>query len=178
MLHSWQRNTSSREDIILAGIWDSNLKRLVIADPVDRSAKDNLLTITFTLATFVFDRAANQDWLRKRFYMDLDLIRDTEIYQIIMQEGFEKGIQQGLEKSMQQGLEKGVQQSNQQEVQDFQQIILRLFQRDFPELTALATQRLGAISDLNLLRNLVLDVTAATSVEQARALLNTTTPNA
>ena len=135
----------------------------------DRSVKDNLLTITLTLATLVLDGAASQDWLRKRFYMYHDLIRDTEIYQIIMQEGLDKGVQLGRQE--------GRQEITQREIQDFQQTILSIFQRGFPELITLATERISTISDLNLLKNLVLDINFAKSVEQAHAILDTLTSN-
>jgi len=93
--------------------------------------------------------------------MFLDLIRDTEIYQIIWQEGYQKGLQL----------------ANQRSIQNFQEIILKIFQRDFPELTTLATERISTIFDLELLKRLIFDVTAAKSVEQVRDILDTLVTN-
>ena len=43
-----------------------------------------------------------------------DIMMESHAYEIIMNEGFEKGIQQGMEKGMQQGMEKGMQQGMRQ----------------------------------------------------------------
>lgn len=86
-----------------------------------------------------------------------DLIRDTEIYQIIMQEGVQQGVQQ----------------QQQQEVQDLHRLILYAFRTHFPELAALATERVSAINDLSILNKLALEMIATESVDQARKILDT-----
>lgn len=123
---------------------------------VEPGLKENLLTITFTLARLALDKPEHVDWLRKRFYMYQDLIRDTEIYQIILQEG--------------------VEQEKQREVQRIEQGILSLVQKRFSELMNEAEMCVKAISDVLLLHQLFLDIAQAKTVEEARVILANAQP--
>ncbi len=80
-----------------------------------------------------------------------DILRDTEIYQIIMQEGVEKG--------------------HQQELQDLRQILIGFIQVRFEELVPLATKQIARITDTEKLKNLTLKVGLSQSPEEARQLL-------
>lgn len=127
--------------------------------PIDRNARDNLLTIALTLARLVLSGLEHVDWLKKRFYMYQDLIRDTEIYQLIMQEGLQEGLQQGLQQQMQ------------QDMSTTRQVMLHSVQARFPELADLAEARSNAVTDFPLLLKLLADVLQAQSVEEARSVL-------
>lgn len=81
-----------------------------------------------------------------------DIIKDTEIYQIIMQEGVEKGLAQGVEA--------------------FHQVILEEVQDRFPELIEQATKRVSAVTDLSVLKKIVRSMSFASSTDQVRALLD------
>ena len=81
-----------------------------------------------------------------------DIIHDTEIHQIILQEGIEEGIEKGREEA-------------------FHQVILATVQSRFPELAGLAAERVHIVTDLSALQKLTLDVVSATSTDQVRALL-------
>lgn len=85
-----------------------------------------------------------------------DLIRDTEIYQIILQEG--------------------VEQEKQREVQRIEQGILSLVQKRFSELMNEAEMCVKAISDVLLLHQLFLDIAQAKTVEEARVILANAQP--
>ena len=125
--------------------------------PIDREKKDNLLTIAFNLFTLGFDDPKDKDWLRKRFAMYRDIIHDTEIYQIILQEGREEGRKESREA--------------------LHQVILLTVQSRFPELTAFATERVNAVTDLSVLQKLTLDIVSASSTDQARSLLEALVKN-
>lgn len=92
-----------------------------------------------------------------------DLIRDTEIYQMIVAEGLQQG--------MQQGLEKGAEQKQQEEAQKLRQTLLEVFQIRFPELLALARKRIGPLTDLDTLNQLVRAMMLLESRDQARSVL-------
>lgn len=96
-----------------------------------------------------------------------DLIRDTEIYQMIVAEGLQQGMQQG----MQQGLEKGAEQKQQEEAQKLRQTLLEVFQIRFPEQLALARKRIGPLTDLDTLNQLVRAMMLLESRDQARSVL-------
>lgn len=80
-----------------------------------------------------------------------DIIKDTEIYQIILREGREEGREEGCEA--------------------LQQVILLSVKDRFPELAEQATERVSAITDLSELRTLALSIVSAKSVDQVSALL-------
>lgn len=133
----------------------------------NQESRKNLLTIALTLATLALKEPAHRDWIRKRFTMYQDLIRDTEIYQMIVAEGLQQGMQQG----MQQGLEKGAEQKQQEEAQKLRQTLLEVFQIRFPELLALARKRIGPLTDLDTLNQLVRAMMLLESRDQARSVL-------
>lgn len=80
-----------------------------------------------------------------------DIIRDSEIYQIIIQEGVEKG--------------------HQQELQDLRQILLGFIQARFQELVPIATKQTASITDTEALKHLTLKVVLAQTLEEAHQLL-------
>src|SRR5258707_1251996 len=128
---------------------------------IPREQKATLLTVTLQLATLSFRTPAEKRFIREQFKMYQDFIKDTDLYQFILEEGVEKGISQGIEKGISQGIEKGV--------EAFHQLILDDVRERFPELTALAVERLDAVHDLEVLKKLVRAVMTTSSVEQARA---------
>lgn len=88
-----------------------------------------------------------------------DIIHDTEIYQIIMQEGHEKGLQEGAE------------QQQKQDVESLHRVILAGVQERFPELMEQARKHIQAVSDLSVLYQLVGGMISARSADQVLALL-------
>lgn len=118
---------------------------------IDDEAKAILLSITLTLATLTLNKPEDKDWLRRRFRMYQDILRNSEIYQIIMQEGVEKG--------------------HQQELHDLRQILLGFIQARFQELVPLVTKQTAHITDIEMLKHLTLKVGLAQTLEEARQLL-------
>jgi predicted transposase YdaD len=130
-----------------------------LLDLEDRSTQTNLLSITFNLASLAFDAPEDKDWLLRRFKMFQDILRDTEIYQYIMQEGLAEGIQQGI------------QQGVQQELQDLRLTIIRMVQARFPKLASFAIEQTASIEDPLRLQDLIVDISAAQTADQVRQLL-------
>ncbi len=138
----------------------------------DLKMRNDLLTISMTLASLALDKQSDREWLRRRFLMYQDILHDTEIYQLIMQEGLEKGVQQGLEKGVQQGLEKGVQQAEQQEIQDLRQLLLDFVRARFVALLPFATTAVEHISNKDVLQRLILAVGTARDAQEAQEILS------
>ena len=116
---------------------------------IDHNARRNLLTITLTLARLALSGPEHLDWLQGRFYMYQDLIRDTEIYQLIMAEGKAEGKAEGREEGM-------------------QEMILLVIQNRFPALLELAQACKPALYDVTVSRQLMLDILNAQSQEDVR----------
>ena len=121
---------------------------------IAREQKATLLTVTLQLATLSFRTPAEKRFIKEQFKMYQDFIKETDLYQFILEEGVEKGLSQGREEG----------------VEAFHQLILDDVCERFPELTALALERVDAVHDLEILKKLVRAMTSAGSVEQARAL--------
>jgi len=137
----------------MPGKWDTSTKRLV------GEAGKELLSITYLFASFVFEDEADRNWLKRRFGMLQDILRDTWAYKEIMQEGLQKGLQKGRE------------QERQQRLKDQRQIFMTIIQTHFPNITDLAQKRVDAIKDPETLQSLVLKMFAAQTEEQAKQAL-------
>jgi len=122
-----------------------------------------LLSLTYIIASMVFKKSDDRDWLKRRFAMIHDVFQDAWAYQEIMQEG----IKEGIEKGLQEGIEK----ERQQRLKDQRQLLMMVVQRQFPELVTLAQRKGDAIKEPDTLQTLVLNVLAAQTEAQARKLL-------
>ncbi len=92
-----------------------------------------------------------------------DFIRDTEIYQYIMQEGREQGIEQGREQEREQ--------AKQRELQHLRQILVSFVQAHSPELVPLTQKKAEAINSIETLNALVLNMCTAQSLADVRRCL-------
>jgi hypothetical protein len=136
-----------------------------------------LLSLTYILASLVFEKEADRIWLKRRFGMLRDVLRDTWAYQEIMQEGREEGlqlgIQEGLQEGRQEGRQEGLQEGLQQRLKDQRQILMTIMQAHFPDLVSLAKKQINAIQDPDMLQQMVLQLLVAQSGEQAEQILLT-----
>lgn len=100
-----------------------------------------------------------------------DFIRETEIYQYILQEGRELGIEQGLEQAFEQGHKQGREQVRQEELQSQRQSIIAFVQARAAELIPLAQRKAEEINNIETLNELILNVFLAQSAEDIRRYL-------
>ena len=124
--------------------------------------KANLLSITLTLAALALENEKDRGWLRRRFRMYQDILRDSEIYQMIMQEGIEEGIEK--ERQLQQ----------QQKLQDQRRTIQRIVQTKFPKLARLAIEQTNSITDSAKLEDLIVFMGLSQTEEEAHQYLTGT----
>ncbi len=142
----------------------NDIERLVENETV----KNELVSLTLTLASLAFlGEKKEQDWLVRRFRMQHDLLHDTPIYQLILEEGREEGIQQGL----QQGIEQTLQQTLQQKLQDQRIIVQRIIQTKFPKIARLAIDKTDTIADEKKLQDLIVYMGIAQTETDARQYL-------
>lgn len=134
---------------------------------VGGEAKRELLSLTYIFASLVFEKEADRNWLKRRFNMLRDVLRDTWAYQEIMQEGREEGLQKGLEE----GLQKGREEERQQRLKDQRQMLMTIVEVHFSNIAQLAQERADAIKDPEVLQGLILKVVAAQNEEEAKQIL-------
>lgn len=110
--------------------------------------------IGFTFAAIMF-RTLKQDsdleWLEKRFRHMHDILRESPVYEWILDEGREEGIQQG--------------------VQAMQQAAINMVIARFAELESLARVRISALRDLERLQHLIIDLSISHSPEEMKRVL-------
>ena len=110
-----------------------------------------LLSLTYILASFVFEKETDRTWLKRRFTMLRDALRDSWAYQEIMQEGFEKGREK----------------ERRQRVKDQRQMLMAFVQAHFPNIMELAQKQANSMKDPEMLQRLSIQVLAAQTEEQA-----------
>lgn len=92
-----------------------------------------------------------------------DILEESWTYQ----EMIKKGMQKGLER----GLEKGREEERQQRVQEQRETLLSFVQMRFPELVPVARQQVSPINDPGALHNLIIELFAVQTAEEARQAL-------
>lgn len=130
------------------------------------TGKTDLELIAFTLASYKFAKLGldEQDWLIRRFHKMHDFLVDSPIYQLILQEGQEKGMQQGLQQGIQQGQTLGQRRA-------LEDAIIAITLERFPKLIDLATRKAERIQHPTILQQVLLKISLAPTIEEAREYL-------
>ena len=118
--------------------------------------KTESLWIGYALASRVLTDDLN--WLKRRFAMLEDILRDTPVYQEVLAEGEEKGLEKGREEG---------------KLEAQRQTLLDVVQERFPAIARIAKQQADAIQDPEVLRRLTVKISVVkTSKEAEEYLLN------
>ena len=118
-----------------------------------------LATMGFLFAALAFRRSkryGDQKWLERRFSHMHDILRESPAYQWILDEGIEEGIQRGIQQGMQQGMQQGA---------------INVVVARFAELESLARARITAVSNLERLKHLIIDLSISHSQEEMKRVL-------
>ncbi len=114
--------------------------------------KPESLWIGYALASKVLKD--DLKWLKRRFAMLEDILRDTPVYQEVLAEGEEKGREEG-------------------KLEAQRQTLLDIIQERFPAIARLAQRQADAIEDPEVLRRLTVKISVVkTSQEAEQYLLN------
>ena len=111
--------------------------------------RKELLALTRLFASLAFESQEDQKWLKRRFEMLKDILRETPAFQQILEEGREEGRE------------------------SLRQKLLDLVQVRYDELSSLAQQQLPLIQQIEVLEDLFLKIAIAATVEDARKALLT-----
>jgi predicted transposase YdaD len=139
-----------------------------------RSASE-LLSLTYLIASLVFKKKAEKEWLDRRFAAMRDILQETWAYKKIKREGLEEGRregrQEGRQEGLQQGLQKGRQEALHEALQGDRQAVLEVVQGRFPDLTRLAQDSVDTIIDLGTLQRVLVEISLAQTEEVAKQVL-------
>jgi len=142
----------------LVTLTDGGKRPEVVQGMIDQLAlaqEYDLLAIAEVLGGLVFKTGPELAWFRKRFSMFQDILRESWVYQEIVEEGVENGREE----------------ERQQELQRQRQTIVGFVQRRFPEISTLAEQQTAKIADPEMLQMVILELLDAQTVEEARQIL-------
>lgn len=146
---------------------------------LQEAKKYDLLPVTELLASLVLKDQADQEWIKRRFAMLQDALRETPAYQRILQEGREeerealqKVLQQQQEafQQQQEALQKALQQQ-QEALQKQRDILLDVMFDRFPLLARRARDYAKSVDDPNKLLHLIVDMAKAPTTEEAERIL-------
>jgi len=129
-----------------------------------------LATMGFLFAALAFHRSKryiDREWLERRFSHMHEILRESPAYQWILDEGIEEGIQRGRQQGIQQGIQQGMQQA-----------VINMVVAHFPELEPLARARITAVSNLERLQHLIMDLSISHSQEEMKRVLLSLDPDA
>ncbi len=130
---------NARPDVI-----EEVIQRLIAAN------KQNLLTTTELLASLVFKaNTEHSEWLKRRFAMLRDILRETDAYQGILREGLEEGRKEGLKEGLEEGRKEGIEEGK---ISTLRQLFIELVQTKFPEAIPLAQTALETVKNSETLQ--------------------------
>jgi predicted transposase YdaD len=122
------------------------IDRLALAEEYD------LLAISEVVGGLVFREGLELEWFKRRFNMFQDILRESPIYQEIIEQGLEKGREEGR-------------------IQEQREMLMRLVQLRFPELFALAKQQADGITNPEILPPVNFKLLDVQTLEEARRIL-------
>ena len=167
----WEISTEALKQLGLKGLLpllplthEGNAKEVVeevIAGlcPVGEKPMKELLSLAYGLAALIFNNTADHAWLRKKFSMLEDVLKDSWALQEIMQKGLEQGLEQGLGEGLR------------QEVQRHRQILTTIVESRFPTLVQVTKERCQAIDNPERLQDLIIRAGVAQNEQDFRAYL-------
>lgn len=130
----------------------------------------DLELIGYTLASLVLlrkNKRTDLEWLIRRFREMHDILRDTPIYQEILREGLAEGREQGIEQGIERGRLEG-------RLDAFRHVLLIWTEKRFPTLTPLAQERVARIQDIQMLEDMITEMSVAQTIEDASFILERT----
>ncbi len=113
-----------------------------------------LLQIGQLIASLAFGnrRPADQEWVFRRYREMYDRLQETPLYKEITRLATEKGVQEG-------------------ELRASREILLSLVRMRFPKLSRSAKQLVSTVDRVSVLENLILKISIASNLEEARQYL-------
>jgi hypothetical protein len=164
---------------------------------LDTPEHKDLALVGFKLASLVFNQKSQDHlaWLVRSFKEMHDILHDTPIYQLILEEGREKGLEEGRQKGLQEGRQKGLKEgrgkglkeglgkglkeglgkglakAQEEERLNLRMILINIVQARFPDLVEMVKFHTETIEDIATLRQLVIQLGTAQERENVQQCL-------
>jgi predicted transposase YdaD len=135
---------------------------------------EELALVGFTLAYLMFQRKSPENliWLERNFKGMQDILHESPLYQMILEEGESKGHAKGLAEGIAKGREEGITLGREEGIAlGLGQALVNLVQMHFPELKNLAAQQVAPIKNITLLNHLLFKIGSASNAQEAHTLL-------
>ncbi|WP_376794813.1 hypothetical protein [Thermogemmatispora sp.] len=159
--------------------------------PVAEATRNQLLYVTYVLASLVFTKAEDSEWLKERFAMLEDVFQESWLHREFMQrlrerirreareeglkagreEGLKAGREEGLKVGREEGLKEAYKEAYQEVLRQGREMLLEIVRLRFPEELTLARQGAEAAQDFTTLRQTTLAISLAQDVQEVRRLL-------
>ena len=95
-----------------------------------------------------------------------DILRETRAYQDLTKESRQEALEEGHKKGLKEGLQLG-------KVEALHLTVLDVVRKRFPTLTRFAKEQIAAIDDSEVLRHLIVKISIAKTMQEARQALLT-----
>lgn len=112
--------------------------------------RTDLLPLGWVFAGLALEGSDDKEWLKERFTAMKDLFQESQVYQLIVQEG---------------------------SLQQLRQILVHYVQKRFPVLAPLAQEQVALIEDMEILQNMLDAIYDAQAVEEVRRILEEARPS-
>jgi predicted transposase YdaD len=115
---------------------------------LEKAGQQDLLVLGYAFSSLVLTTEDDVQWLKARFFIMRDILRDTWVFQEIIKEGLEQGEERGLKRGL-----------------------IRFVEIRFPTLLVLAEQRIEQATSLEQIQMLLDRIYQAGTIEDARTAL-------
>ncbi|MDQ2907478.1 MAG: Rpn family recombination-promoting nuclease/putative transposase [Chloroflexota bacterium] len=129
--------------------------------------KEEVLSLGYLLASLTWKEDEEQRWLKRRFNMLYEALRESWAFKEIWDEGQEVGLEKGRQEGRQEGFEKG----RQEGLAMLRKAVLAQIEKRFPRLLRMAQGMVTITSEPAALGQMLLGITLAQTVEEAQAAL-------
>ena len=133
----------------------------------NESAKE-LLALTYILASMTFESESDRQWIKRRFSVVHNALRDTWAYKEIMQEGWEEGLKEGMKEGMKEGIKEGRQEELRKELQAQRDILMEIVRLRFPNIETSVREKAESIDNTEILRRLLVVVSTSQTEDQVQ----------
>lgn len=139
-------------------------------EDIEEKDRQDVEFIAFTLASLVLKRTNVNDieWLKRSFHRMHDIIKESPIYQEVLQEGEDRGLQRGIQQGLQRGLQQGRQEG---ELIASRKMLLVLVQARSAKMLEQARIQAEQIENQTILEDLITKIALAQTEEEAEHYL-------
>ncbi|GCE10645.1 hypothetical protein [Tengunoibacter tsumagoiensis] len=144
---------------------------LMIAE-LQRINENELNSLGYSIASLVFQKASDRQWLRERMKPMLGRIEDSWIFEEVKERAIAKGLAKGLEQGLEQGRELGLEQGRELgRLEALQDLLMHFLRLRFSPLSAWAEPKIAAVTQPETLQTCADALFGVQTLEEAQQVL-------